>query len=232
MGGHEGQGLPGGIRPSAAFESAQTSTLIKTSGTVRIRVGGRWRNLGGRYKLTRAPLVDARQGGVRVRLVVADNYTRTVTWGRLSGGLFKLGKTRSAGRQAIRASTRRAGRRPWLQGRSRTWAQSASPPPTAPSSRRFGMQVFPMAIRNRLVPASFTLSDRCDGSSVVQSRAVGSTSPTGEPAAPTCSRAGRLMWRAAERPGGDTPTQRSREQQWQRKPAVARGTPSSTTLRS
>jgi hypothetical protein len=33
------------------------------------------------------------------------------------------------------------------------------------------MQVIPLAIRNRLVPARFTLSDRCDGSSVVQPRA-------------------------------------------------------------
>jgi hypothetical protein len=167
----------GGCRPAfdppPRSDSRRTSTMIKTSGTVRIRVGGRWRNLGGRYKLTRALLVDARQGGVRVRLVVADNYTRTVTWGRFSGGVFRLGRTLKLPKGKRQSTFNNIA----LVGGSGC-SGGAGPGRQLRVTATYGfffdalrMEVFPMAIRNRLVPASFTLSDRCDGSSVVQSRA-------------------------------------------------------------
>jgi hypothetical protein len=68
-----------------------TSTLLKASGAVRVRVRGRWRRLGTRRRLRRPLMVDARRGSVRVRVVSQNNYERNVLSGRFAGGLFKLG---------------------------------------------------------------------------------------------------------------------------------------------
>ncbi len=158
--------------PPPRSNGRDTYTLMKTSGTVRIRVGGRWRHLGGRYKLTRAVLVDARQGGVRVRHVVADDYTRRVTWGRFSGGVFKLGKTQklpNGQRQLILGTIALAGGSGCSGGAGP--GRQLRVTATGFIFEALRMRVIPLAIRNRLVPARFTLSDRCNGSSVVRSRA-------------------------------------------------------------
>ena len=82
-----------GCRP--AFDPPPTSklklrwTLLKSGGDVRIRVGGRWRRLGGGYRLKRALMVNARRGSVTVRLVRTSNYEHEVESARLAGGLFQ-----------------------------------------------------------------------------------------------------------------------------------------------
>ena len=94
--GTKDQGCRPPAEPPRVSESKEINTLSRASGAVRIRVKGRWRNLGTRHRLRRALLVDTRRGSVRVRRLTRTNYMRRVVSGRFGGGLFKLGKDTKA----------------------------------------------------------------------------------------------------------------------------------------
>jgi hypothetical protein len=172
--GQKNKGCRAAFDPPPIQAVKHTQTLLRTSGSVRVRTSGRWRALDGRRRLTRPILVDARRGSVRVRLVNADNYTRTVTTGRLGGGVFKLGRrTRLPnGKLTTPAFTRvdlvgalgcRSGRGP-----GRRLEVAATPVFTINALR---VRVNTLALLNRQVLSRFTVSDRCNGTSVVSTRA-------------------------------------------------------------
>lgn len=172
--GQNDKGCRAAFDPPPFRGSRHTPTLLKTSGSVRIRTSGRWRALAGRRRLTRPILVDARRGSVRVRIVNADNYSRTVTTGRLGGGVFKLGRrTRLPnGKLTTPAFTRvdlagalgcRSG-----SGPGRRLEVAATPVFTINALR---VRVNNLAMRNRQVLSRFTVSDRCNATSVVSTRA-------------------------------------------------------------
>jgi hypothetical protein len=172
--GTEDKGCRPASDPPPFGERRFTNTLLRASGAVRIRTGGRWRSLGARHRLTRPLLVDARRGSVRVRRIDEDNYEREVISGRFAGGVFKLGTsvrlpngklipTGFGGIKLAGALGCRGG-----SGRGRRLEVAATPTFTIEALR---LRAANLSIRNRRTLSRFTVSDRCNGTSVVESRA-------------------------------------------------------------
>ena len=164
-----------GCRP--AFDPPPTgrrqtiSTLLKARGAVRIRAAGRWRSLGAPQRLRRALLVDARRGSVRVRIVTKDNYTRSVLSGRFGGGLFKLGKDTKAPNGKVYSTFNTVELAGGLGcggggGPGRQLDVVTAGPGFFFDALR--IRAYALAIRKRLVVSRFSVSDRCNETSVVQ----------------------------------------------------------------
>lgn len=172
--GTEDKGCRPAFDPPPFGEGRLTNTLLRASGAVRIRTGGRWRSLGARHRLTRPLLVDARRGSVRVRRINENNYERDVISGRFAGGLFKLGtnirlpngKVIPSGFGGIELAGALGCR--GVSGQGRRLEVAATPTFTIEALR---LRVSNLSIRNRRTLSRFTVSDRCNGTSVVESRA-------------------------------------------------------------
>jgi hypothetical protein len=168
--GMEDKGCRPPSEPEPLSEPKRISTLVRTGGSVRIRVGNRWRRLGARYRLRRALTVDARRGSVRVRLVSKSNWERTVMSGSFAGGRFKLGRDLKAPNGRIFSYFNTVGLAGGLgcPGPGRRLDVAVRGSGFIIDALR--LRTYGLAVRNRLVLSRFRVADRCNATSVVELR--------------------------------------------------------------
>ena len=168
--GTKDQGCRPPAEPPPTSETKRIETLSTTSGAVRIRTKGRWRRLGARHSLKRALLVDARRGGVRVRLVLKNNYLLRVSSARFGGGMFKLGEDVKYPNGTIFSTFTRirlAGAR-----RCPGPGRGVNVAVTGPEFfiNALALQANGLMRRKRRIVSRFRVADRCNATSVVALR--------------------------------------------------------------
>lgn len=203
--GMKDRGCRPAVDPPPLSRRRETSTLLRTEGAVRIRAAGGWRSLSSSHRLTRATMVDARRGSVRVRVVFEDNDNRRVQSGRLGGGVFKLGRNTKLPNGKVVGGLFSLAELAGDLGCRRGVGSGRRLEVAAPSGlivETTRLRTFPLATRTRPTVARYTITDRCNKTTVVRSGRDGSTSGTTTSARPRSSPDDRFTSRAASQVGG------------------------------